>query len=104
MLWIYFSYIFIEREVLLQTYRSLLTSLLESEVKSLLLDTINDWSLGTLKVDTFSVGSIISDVYKISTTNFFWSARNESWVCELWSCSTDAYHCGGNSRKLRFWP
>nr|XP_058945534.1 hemicentin-1-like isoform X2 [Pocillopora verrucosa] len=32
----------------------------ESEVESLLLDAINDGSLGTLKVDTFSVGSTIS--------------------------------------------
>ena len=34
----------------------------ESEVESLLLDAINDRSLGTLKVDTFSVGSTISGV------------------------------------------
>ena len=39
----------------------------ESEVESLLLDAINSGSLGNLKVDTFSVGSTIPGVYKIST-------------------------------------
>ena len=36
----------------------------ESEVESLLLDVINNGSLGNLKVDTFSVGSTIPGVYK----------------------------------------
>ena len=36
----------------------------ESEVESLLLDAINNGSLGNLKVDTFSVGSTIPGVYK----------------------------------------
>ena len=36
----------------------------ESEVESLLLDVINNGSLGKLKVDTFSVGSTIPGVYK----------------------------------------
>ena len=73
----------------------------ESEVESLLLDAFNNGSLGTLRVDTFTLGSTISGVNKLSTTVVL-SAPNESWVCELRSCSTDAYHCGGNSRKLRF--
>ena len=38
----------------------------ESEVESLLLDAINNGSLGNLKVDTFSEGSTIPGVYKIS--------------------------------------
>ncbi|XP_066025260.1 fibroblast growth factor receptor 3 [Pocillopora verrucosa] len=37
----------------------------ENEVESLLLDTIKDGSLGTLKVDTFSVGSTISDLVTV---------------------------------------
>ena len=36
----------------------------ESEVESLLLDVINNGSLGNLKVDTVSVGSTIPGVYK----------------------------------------
>ena len=36
----------------------------KSEVESLLLDVINNGSLGNLKVDTFSVGSTIPGVYK----------------------------------------
>ena len=36
----------------------------ESEVESLLLDVINNGSLGNLKVDTFSVGPTIPGVYK----------------------------------------
>ena len=36
----------------------------KSQVESLLLDVINNGSLGNLKVDTFSVGSTIPGVYK----------------------------------------
>ena len=61
----------------------------ESEVESLLLDAINDGSLGTLKVDTFSVGSTISGVYKLSTT-VIWIAPNENWVCDL--CTKEELH------------
>lgn len=60
----------------------------ESEVETLLLHAINDGSLGTLKVDNISVRSIISGVYKLSTT-LFWSAPNESWVCDLQIYTTD---------------
>ena len=60
----------------------------ESEVESLLLDVINNGSLGNLKVDTFSVGSTISGVYKIST-RVISSAPNENLVCDLRICTTD---------------
>ena len=60
----------------------------ESEVESLFLDAINDGSLGTLKVDTFSVGSTISGVYKLSTT-VIWIAPNENWVCNLLICTKE---------------
>ena len=63
----------------------------ESEVESLLLDAINDGSLGTLKVDTFSVGSTISGVYKLSTT-VIWIAPNENWVCDLLICTKEELH------------
>ena len=43
----------------------------ESEVESLLLDAINNGSLGNLKVDTFSVGSTIPGVYKNSYDDNF---------------------------------
>ena len=60
----------------------------ESEVETLLLHAINDGSLGTLNVDNISVRSIISGVYKLSTT-VFWSAPNDSWVCDLRIYTTD---------------
>ena len=63
----------------------------ESEVESLLQDAINDGSLGTLKVDTFSVGSTISGVYKLSTT-VIWIVPNENWVCDLLICTKEELH------------
>ena len=63
----------------------------ESEVESLLLDAINDRSLGTLKVDTFSVGLTISGVYKLSKT-VIWIAPNENWVCDLLICTKEELH------------
>ena len=56
----------------------------ESEVESLLLDAINDGSLDTLKVDTFPIGSIISGVYKLSTT-VIGSGPNESGLTLWWT-------------------
>ena len=55
-------------------------------MESLLLDAIDDGSLGTLKVNTFPVEPTISGVYKLSTT-VIWSAPNESWVCHLGICT-----------------
>ena len=69
--WIYFSYLFIEREVLLQTSLTFDEPVGESEVESLLLDAINNGSLGHLKVDTFFVGSTIPGVYKNSYDDNF---------------------------------
>ena len=59
----------------------------ESEVESLLLDAINSGSLGNLEVDTFSVGSTIPGVYKISTKTIS-SALKLSWLCDLRICTT----------------
>ena len=60
----------------------------ESEVETLLLQAINDGSLGTLKVDNISVRSIISGLCKLWTT-VIWCAPNASWVCDLRICTTD---------------
>ena len=56
----------------------------ESEVESLLLDAVNDGSFGSLKVDTFPVGSTISGVYKLSTT-VIGSAPNDSGLTLWWT-------------------
>ena len=88
--WIHFPYLFIEREdsVIADISLTFDEPVGESEVESLLLDAINNGSLGNLKVDTFSVGPTISGVYKIST-RVLSSAPNESWVCDLRICTTD---------------
>ena len=75
----------------------------ENEVESLLQDAINNGSLGTLKVDTFAVGSTVSGVYKISITVIRAlptkvGSLNSEFVVQT------PYYCFGNSRKLSFEP
>ena len=83
-----FSYFYREGSVIADISLTFDEPVGESEVETLLLHAINDGSLGTLKVDNISVRSIISGVYKLSTT-VFWSAPNEGWVCDLRVCTTD---------------